>query len=531
MSKKMIKINYESDFKLTEKTEEQRFANVPFKFVYSTSSVIYTALYDGHKYVNCKPNSDHSVTVIFNNHGLGVGKLKVRREFFIPDGDFPDGVYNVVSNDPTDVMLVEGKTEGFDVEETFRPPYVVSEGSLVPIEVVDSLDSDASDKALSANQGRILNEHINVVTTDVEEINESIKDINETLEYANATIKENTNNITANAEEITKTKANLDALEGIVAEKADASKVNHIETEVQKNTDAISNNTARLVVLEGDGEGSIKETVAKGIAEVVANAPEDLNTLKEVADYIASDKTKANEIEKAISDLEVKDTQLEDSIKANAEAILSKQPLLTGDEFKTINGQNVMGEGNIEIEGSGVSVEVVDNLDSDATDKALSARQGKVLKGMIPTKVSELENDEGYITEIPDEYATKEGVSTAIANNKEVFVATYGKTTYDEILEAYNVGKAVIVNHNNLQYHLSLVTTYAVQFFSHDDMRVYIIQCQSTNIWTSTTYRNDGSVTNHNDKTATIEIAGKSATVPTKEYVDNLIINTLNTEV
>lgn len=42
-----------------------------------------------------------------------------------------------------------------------------------------------------------------------------------------------------------------------------------------------------------------------------------------------------------------------------------------------------------------VSVEIVDNLDSDATDKALSARQGKELKGMIPTKVSELENDEG----------------------------------------------------------------------------------------------------------------------------------------
>lgn len=33
----------------------------------------------------------------------------------------------------------------------------------------------------------------------------------------------------------------------------------------------------------------------------------------------------------------------------------------------------------------------------------------------VPTKVSELENDEGYITEIPDNLATKEEVSEAIA--------------------------------------------------------------------------------------------------------------------
>jgi hypothetical protein len=379
----MIKINYESDFKLTEKTEK-RFADVPFEFVYSTNSGTYTASYDGEAYTNCKRNEDGSITIIFNKHGLGVGRLKVRREFFIPDDDFPDGVYNIVSNDTTDIMLVEGKTDNTDVEEEFNPPYIEGGGEVVSVEIVDNLDSDAPDKALSANQGRILNERINVVITDV-------KDINETLGH---------------------TKANLDALESIVAEKADASKVSQIETEVQKNTNAISNNTARLVVLEGDGEGSIKNTVAKGIAKVVANAPEDLDTLKEVADYIASDKTKANEIEKAISDLGAKNTQLENSINANATAILSKQPLLTGDEFKTIDGKSIMGEGNIDLP----KVEIVNNLTTGGADKALSAEMGKELKGMIPTKVSELENDEGYITEIPEGYATKDDVNEAIAD-------------------------------------------------------------------------------------------------------------------
>lgn len=64
------------------------------------------------------------------------------------------------------------------------------------------------------------------------------------------------------------------------------------------------------VISAGDkaNEGAINEVkkelhqeVAKGIAKVVADAPEDLDTLKEVADYIASDKTKASEIEVEIA--------------------------------------------------------------------------------------------------------------------------------------------------------------------------------------------------------------------------------------
>lgn len=148
----MIKINYESDFKLTEKTEE-RFADVPFEFVYTTNSGTYTASYDGEVYKNCKRNEDGSVTVIFNNHGLGVGKLKVRREFFIPDEDFPDGVYNAVSNDTTDIMLVEGKTDGYNVEEDFQPPYI---GIITNVDIIDNLESDDADKALSAKQGKVL---------------------------------------------------------------------------------------------------------------------------------------------------------------------------------------------------------------------------------------------------------------------------------------------------------------------------------------------------------------------------------------
>lgn len=51
-------------------------------------------------------------------------------------------------------------------------------------------------------------------------------------------------------------------------------------------------------------DGSVKKTVADAIARVVAGAPEDFDTLKEIADYIASDKTGAAEMSAAISKLQ-----------------------------------------------------------------------------------------------------------------------------------------------------------------------------------------------------------------------------------
>lgn len=51
-------------------------------------------------------------------------------------------------------------------------------------------------------------------------------------------------------------------------------------------------------------DGSVRKTVADAIARVVAGAPEDLDTLKEIADYIASDKTGAAQMAAAISQLQ-----------------------------------------------------------------------------------------------------------------------------------------------------------------------------------------------------------------------------------
>lgn len=74
------------------------------------------------------------------------------------------------------------------------------------------------------------------------------------------------------------------------AHKTDADgKFAEVNTAIQANADAIA-------VLNGEGAGSVKKQVADGIASVVASAPSDFDTLKEIAEYIANDKLGATEL-------------------------------------------------------------------------------------------------------------------------------------------------------------------------------------------------------------------------------------------
>ena len=140
-------------------------------------------------------------------------------------------------------------------------------------------------------------------------------------------------------------------------------------------------------------DGSVKKTVADAVARVVAGAPEDLDTLREIADYIASDKTGAAQLAAAISQLQTLTEKHTSDIAGNASGVaenkagvaalktltaghtksiedlrIAKQDaLVSGTNIKTINGVPVLGAGDI--------------------------------KTPAPTKVSELENDKGFLTE------------------------------------------------------------------------------------------------------------------------------------
>lgn len=126
--------------------------------------------------------------------------------------------------------------------------------------------------------------------------------------------------------------AQLNAFKTVVSEDNEAQ-----NALIKKNTDAIA-------VLNGDGDGSVSKQVSDAIAAVVAEAPEAFDTLKEIADYIAGDKTNAAELlnkinanTSAIADeksrAEAKEAELAALVQTNISAIA----VLNGDAEGSVN--------------------------------------------------------------------------------------------------------------------------------------------------------------------------------------------------
>lgn len=110
----MRTINHESDFKITEGFKDgSSILAAPFRFTYYTKVTrgVYVAEYNGSEYVNCHPTDDGRVVVPFDSPKLGMGVLMVKREFFLNDKDFADGICNLVSVESTGITLDKGATD------------------------------------------------------------------------------------------------------------------------------------------------------------------------------------------------------------------------------------------------------------------------------------------------------------------------------------------------------------------------------------------------------------------------------------
>ena len=119
-------INYESDFKLIESFKDgSRLDNAPFRFTYYTkvSRGVYVAEYNGTEYSNCYPTEDGKIIVAFDSPKLGMGVLNVKREFFLNDKDFADGICNLVSVETTGIVLDKGATDDLGTIEVEVYPF------------------------------------------------------------------------------------------------------------------------------------------------------------------------------------------------------------------------------------------------------------------------------------------------------------------------------------------------------------------------------------------------------------------------
>lgn len=80
------------------------------------------------------------------------------------------------------------------------------------------------------------------------------------------------------------------------------SKMSTDESTIESNTKRIEANETAISTLNGTGNGSVKQAVSDGIAEVVAGAPEDFDTLKEMSDWISTHETSASAMNSQIQD-------------------------------------------------------------------------------------------------------------------------------------------------------------------------------------------------------------------------------------
>lgn len=61
-------------------------------------------------------------------------------------------------------------------------------------------------------------------------------------------------------------------------------------------------NTNAIAVLNGTSEGSVSKTISDALAQIIADAPEDLDTLKEISDWISNHADDASAMNSAIAD-------------------------------------------------------------------------------------------------------------------------------------------------------------------------------------------------------------------------------------
>lgn len=124
--------------------------------------------------------------------------------------------------------------------------------------------------------------------------------------------------VTINDDKVVATKDEVEAVDA---------KVNAIDLTPFAKIEDMNAAVEALNAKDAELEAAIPTAAAQAVAQVVADAPEDLDTLKEVADYIAADKTKATEIENKLAELTAKDEaqDAEIALKADSDKVYTKE--------------------------------------------------------------------------------------------------------------------------------------------------------------------------------------------------------------
>ena len=229
-----------------------------------------------------------------------------------------------------------------------------------------------------------------------------------------------TSKVNAAKEEI---KGTTDALDGRIKAVEDDYLKAADKTELQGNIDALSGrvtaNETAIGVLNGEGEGSVKKQVADAIANVVAGAPEDFDTLKEVADWIGSDTTGAAQMQADIATLKGGDTVEGSVAKTVKDAVAAEAEIARAAEKE--NADNIdFAEGRLDT----IEADYLKAADKEALQDEIDAAEGR------------LDTIEADYLKAADKTELQGNIGTVsqVANAAAPQATTYTKTEVDEML-------------------------------------------------------------------------------------------------
>ena len=166
-----------------------------------------------------------------------------------------------------------------------------------------------------------------------------------------------------------------------------------LESDLDALTDDVDANTAAITTLNGTGEGSVSKQVADAVAQIVSDAPEAYDTLKEISDWISSHASDAAEMNSGIQQNASNIAALETAVAGKVDKVEGSR-LMTEAEGTKLAGieagaqaNNIAGvvEGELAISEDSkilsivaVSQNKVTGL-SDALAGKVSVEAGKVL--------------------------------------------------------------------------------------------------------------------------------------------------------
>ena len=161
---------------------------------------------------------------------------------------------------------------------------------------------------------------------------------------------------------------------------------------------------------------------------------------------------------------------------------------------------------------------IEDSASLDAIVASIQQEIAKVSNGLADT--------DAKLTELSAEVS---GLSEKIENlpsaKDEILVVEYGKTTFQEVHDAYYAGKYIIFEFANNVFHINRVTASDIYFISINGTIVYRVGLNSSNNWYQNTVQNEQST----NKVTTLSESSTDTQYPSAKAVYDFVSNTLGT--